>query len=399
MSCTALLPRAARGVLAATLAASLLVACGGGGSADTTAASPTGSAQYALGPITGYGSIIVNGVHFDETGATLVDDDDLPRKRSELKMGVVVQVQAGSADASGTRASARHIRFGSELLGPVHSVAADGLSFVLLDQTVLATDTTVLDSGITGGVASLAGRLVEVHAQYDAATGRYTATRIEREASAAAYRLRGTVSNLTATTFNIGAALIDYSGVPAAERPANLADGSTVRVRLQPGSATTGPWAALSVRSGKRVADDHASARLRGTVTAYTSATAFSLDGIVVDASTATFPDGQAFALGSRLKVLGSLAGGVLTATVVEIDQRHADDDDRHPELNGQVTALDLVAKTFKLVGRDETIDYSAARFKNGSAASLAEGVAVQVKGRLGAGGQTVQARTVELKS
>ena len=61
-----------------TLSATLIAACGGGGG-GLTADSAT---AYAAGPITGFGSIIVNGIRFDDSSASVLDDDDNSHDRS-----------------------------------------------------------------------------------------------------------------------------------------------------------------------------------------------------------------------------------------------------------------------------------------------------------------------------
>ncbi len=58
------LKRLMAGLCAASTA--LLVACGGGGSDGTSSAAP--AAQYE-GTVTGFGSVIVNGVRFDDSQA------------------------------------------------------------------------------------------------------------------------------------------------------------------------------------------------------------------------------------------------------------------------------------------------------------------------------------------
>ena len=75
--------------LTATLAAALLVACGGGAADPGTAApsSPTATV-YAAGPITGFGSVIVNGVRFDDTSASITDDDGKTMAESQLRLGM-----------------------------------------------------------------------------------------------------------------------------------------------------------------------------------------------------------------------------------------------------------------------------------------------------------------------
>src|SRR5512133_1609982 len=81
--------------------AMLLTACGGGGGATTAAdntSAPAAAAVYA-GPITGFGSVIVNGMRFSSVGATLQDDDGQDINLDQLKLGMTVRV-SGTADDS-----------------------------------------------------------------------------------------------------------------------------------------------------------------------------------------------------------------------------------------------------------------------------------------------------------
>src|SRR5690606_42030707 len=87
-----------RRAMLGTLAAAGLAACGGGGdgidSGGTGGAPPQQS--FTTGSISGFGSIIVNGVRFDDTQAAIVDDEGRPRARSELALGMVVDIEAGA---------------------------------------------------------------------------------------------------------------------------------------------------------------------------------------------------------------------------------------------------------------------------------------------------------------
>lgn len=116
MSTFELRSRSAPRSVAAWLFALLLVAgCGGGGSSSQGLA-------FTQGTIDGFGSVIVNGVRFDDRMAQVVDDDAQPHSRGELKLAMTVEIQSDRVRAasagSGRHADARHIRFGSELVGP-----------------------------------------------------------------------------------------------------------------------------------------------------------------------------------------------------------------------------------------------------------------------------------------
>jgi Domain of unknown function (DUF5666) len=390
------------GALLLALSAAVLSACGGGGEDDTApvgggpTATPT---AYAAGPITGFGSIIVNGIRYDDSAATISDDDDGAHGRERLKLGMMVEIDGNGVDRVRALGVALRIRFGSEIVGPVEAVNVAANSMTMLGQEVLVTDTTVFDDDLTGGLAGLsAGDIVEVHAQFDAATGRYTATRIDDEDDADVYKLRGRVANLdtSAKTFSIGGAVINYAGVSAASLPNLLANGQRVRVRLQT-TQVNGQWVAVTLRHGVRAVEDRPDAHLRGLITAFTSATDFEVNGLKVDATNAGFPDGTAgLALGAMVEVKGAVSGGVLLASSVELDDRHREQRHRF-ELHGQISELDTTAKTFML--RNIKVSYAGeVRYDDGSEATLANGVKVEVKGRASADRTMLVATEIEFE-
>lgn len=407
-----------RSALATLLSGALVTACGGGGgetTADTAASGSTasggatasaGSAASVLtqGTVTGFGSVIVDGVRFDDSGVDAVDDDG---RKQALGLGMRVEVSSGSIDDSRS-ARAHALRVAAQLLGPVASVAADGLSLVALGQTVEIGDTTVLDDSLSAGIASLvAGDLVEVHGPTDAATGHVLATRIALKTSATAYRLRGTVAALdtTARTFQIGGATISYAGLDSSAVPAALADGVLLRVILAttPLDAAAGLWQAtrLGLRSvaGGFVGDTLT--EVRGTITDFSSAAAFSIDGLVVDASGASFPDGtDGIVLGARVVVRGTVdAAGVLVATRVEPDSADRNvGRDRRFELHGAITALDTAAQTFTLRGVTVSVAGSV-EYVDGTAADLAVGARVEVRGGVGSTRTLVQASRIRFET
>jgi hypothetical protein len=171
--------------LVATVA--MLAGCGGVDSGGTgTGNLPT----LAVGAITGFGSIVVNGIRFDDTLAVVTGDDGRARTREQLRLGMRTEVIASAVSLVGgtSTATAASIRIRSELEGPVESIDAQAGTLRVLGQTVVLVGTTVLDIGAS---PLAAGDLVEVHATRDLTTGRYVASRIERRASLAAYNIRG----------------------------------------------------------------------------------------------------------------------------------------------------------------------------------------------------------------
>ena len=385
-------------------AAAMLAACGGGGSDAGTPASggnatPAAASTYTLGAISGFGSVIVGGVRYDDSRAECVDEDGNARDRSALRLGMVVAIDAGAVNRADASALALRIRLGSEIVGPVGLVDAAASTVQVLGQTVLVTTSTLFDETLAGGLAALtSGRVVEVHGILDPANGRIVATRIEAEDAAPAYKLRGQLLNLdtTAKTFTVNGQLISYTGLPAAMVPPGLTNGQIVRVLLQT-TQVGGAWVATALRGGLRLPDRSGEAHLEGVITSFTSISSFSVNGMPVDASAAAFPDGSAgIALGARVEVEGTVSNGVLVASKVEIEDRRMGGL-RQLELRGELGNLNSTDKTFAL--RGVTVWFGGAvDWRDGSLATLANGRRVEVRGVLSSDRTRLEARRIDFK-
>jgi hypothetical protein len=388
-----------RTLLAAAVASSasaLLAACGGGGGDEPEAATAAAS-SFTDGVIAGFGSVIVGGVRFDDSKAALTTEDGTALAAGALRLGMTVEIDSGRVDRAAASALALRIRLNSELLGPVGAVDTTAGTLVVLGQTVLVTTSTVFDDTLSGGLAALtAGRIVEVYGIPDPINARIVATRIEAEDAAPAYKLSGRIAALdtTARTFAINGQVVNYAGVPSAQVPPGLANGQAVRVRLQT-ALVAGQWVATALRAGRRWPESMGEAKLEGVITAFASTSSFSVNGLPVNASAATFPDGTTgLALGARVEVSGSIVAGVMQATTVEIEER------RFPgprvwDLRGEVGQLDTAAKTFAL--RGITVWYGGTvEFRDGTVANLANGVNVRVRGPLAADRTRLEATRID---
>lgn len=362
----------------------VLASCGGGGGSEPTAAAPQQTASaFTQGTLAGFGSIIVNGIRFDDSAAAVVDDDDLPSTLARLALGMQLEVESSVIDEASATAKALRVRFGSQLTGPVATVDTVAGTITVLGQVVLVDSATLFDAALNAGLSAVKpGAVIEVHGLTDAATGRITATRIEAEGTVAAYKLRGTVASLDigAKTFKIGSATINYAGVAVV--PAALANGKLVRVLLKT-TQVAGQWVATAFNGGVPRPAEHADASVHGIVTAFTSGAAFSVNGLVVDAGAATFPNGSAnLKLGAMVQVKGSISNGVLMATRVVVEGTHPALELLKFELHGAITAVDATAKTFTLKGVN--VSYAGSvEFKGGGAADLAIGRKVEVEAKV----------------
>lgn len=388
--------RPSRPWLAALSLAVLVAACGGGG--DQTAGVNTGGtgSSYTGGRVSGFGSVIVNGVRFDDSSASVSDDDGTGLSRSDVKLGMVVGVQAGGLSddlstglATGTASAIQLI---SELKGPVSAKGASSL--VVLGQTVEVTAATVFDSFASGLASVAVGNELEVYALFDPASNRFVATRIERKTGLTLYKLSGTVSALDATNqrFVLGGQLISYAGLSGTQLTA-LSNGLPVRVKLQT-TQQSGAWVATQVRGATASISNQTVAELEGIVSDFVSLSNFKVNGVGVNASgtTVVFEDGSAASVanGQRIEVKGTVQAGVLVASRVEIKPAAVE-----IRLIGNVEAADTANQRFTLKG--QTVVYDAnTRFDDGTAASLAPSMSLEVRGALSASGTQILASRIK---
>lgn len=370
------------GLLTLLGSALALAGCGGGGGSGVAGVSSGGTGSFSVGPITGFGSIILNnnGVRIDDSSASVTDDDGNDM-RGKLKLGMLCTVNASVVVAA--RATAQSIVASGELQGRIVGIPdASQKTFVVLGQTVRVTGSTVFDVSLPTGFSGLANdTIVEVHGVLDPAANTMTATFIEKKNSPALFKIQGLASNHDgiAKKFNIGSIRINYSTTTDVRTPP--ANGTLVRVRLTavlPPVAAPAEWTATRIRAPENASEDRDEAEFEGSITAFTSPTQFSVSGIVVNASSARFDDGTAgLAVGVRVEVKGRVSGGVLIAERVKIKDRNKVNNLEF-ELHG--TASNVTATTFEV--RGVKVNFTGTTlFRNGSAANLVNGAQIEVKG------------------
>jgi hypothetical protein len=374
-----------RSVLVALLAGAgivVLPSCGGGGGGGGIAGVDTGgTGSFTAGRISGFGSVIVNGVRFEDNAARVADDDDEAKVLSpqDLRLGMVVRIQAGPRRAGSgddlPTATATAISVESQLKGPVESKTAPD-TLVVFGQTVKVDAATVFDG--TSFAAIAVGDILEVSGFADAG-GVITATRIEREGAAGEFKVRGVIAGLdtVAKTFRIGTATFNYAG--ATRLPTTpLANGQFVRVRTQTVKNAGGEWPVnrIDLRQAPQV-EDRNEAEVEGILVQ--NGSVLTVNGIVIDVS--QLPAGSVPAAGQRVEVEGQFVNGVLVARKFELENEN---EDRKVDVRGTVSALDTSAHTF--VVRGVTFHYTPGTTaeKDGTiAANLANGANVRVRGTL----------------
>lgn len=388
-----LLPR--RRVLAGLLASAgviLLPACGGGGG-GVAGVDTGGTGTFAAGRISGVGTgtVVVNGVRYQDNGARITNGEDGTALQSQdLKLGMVVRVRAGATTGNPPTAGATAITVETQVKGPVESKT--GLdTLVVLGQTVKVDAATVFDGTTFAAIA--VGDLLEVSGFADAA-GVITASRIEAEDATDEFRVRGAITNLdtVARTFDIGGATFDYSGAGVRLPSTALANGLFVRVRSRPVQNADGDWVVTRIDLRDDDVEDHDEASVEGILVQ--TGTVLSVNGITID--TSRLPAGTALPVGQQVEVEGEIVDGVLFAQTIEVED---EDEEAEVDVRGEVSALDTAARTF--VVRGVTFHYTpgTTEERDGTfAADLRNGATVRVRGTLRAGGGDIEASEVDFR-
>jgi uncharacterized protein DUF5666 len=300
---------------------SLFVACGGEMSAGIQGSgSPVAAGVTAVGPISGFGSIFLDGVEYSTSGAQIRVDDQ-PGTEADLHVGQIITLK-GMVNPDGLTGTASEVSYSGDLRGPVSQIDLDAATFVVLGQTVRVTDATLFDDdfqapSLTGFPV---GVVVEVSGFADA-EGDLVASRVDPSTAASGLRVRGTVEGLdtTAQTFRINALTVDYSGVAPNGTLANGAFVSVQGTTLSAGGALIATR--VQVIPGLNGAANE-QGRIEGFITAFVSDSDFTVNGqrVLTDASTELNLRGATLGLDVPVKVRGTFdASGVLVASKVEV--------------------------------------------------------------------------------
>ena len=299
-----------------------------GGSVDLTGGSNGGNTDgTGIGPVTGFGSAIVNGVKYDDTGIDNTNFfDEHGRTKAELEAGMIVKVTAtGVNDVSGT-GTATKIEVLRHVDGPLddNGVTLATNRMKVMGQTVVMDTTTVFDNVVAGGLIDLAAvdnlskagnrPELEIHGIADD-TGTIHATFIHKwfdnVVTGRNVQVKGRVANLNLahTVFTLGTVSVSVSTPPA-----GLANGLFVEAkgtfRLSDNTLLATEVTIEDPAAGQSAGDQ---VKAEGYVNRIIGATRFELagaDGLqLINWSTATaaFKDGTAAELlaGARVEVEG----------------------------------------------------------------------------------------------
>lgn len=364
------------------------------------------------------GSVFVNGTAVDISRATIIGGTVAQIiVGSELEVhgafvdGVFVAntVQIEDTPAS----SAPPAATGSSEIDGTISQFSSVANFTISNQQIDASN-AVFEDGVAADLA--VGIRAEVHGRV--ASGVLVADRVEIKRvrtsasgnsgssgngngnsttpTATAFEATGSVSNfVSSASFVVSGATIDGSAATFKNgTAADLRNGVLVEVK---GTLSNGVVRATSIeiRSSTSGNGDNSSRAFddTGAITDFASVASFRVNGILVDASTATFVDGVASGLrnGVVVEVTGTLANGVVRASRVEFKSTTVTPptNPTNPPDGTEFEATSAVSSYVSIasfVVGGATIDATNASFERGAASDLRNGVVVQVRGVYRAG-------------
>jgi len=344
--------------LSATIALAIAACAGSGGGG---VAGIGGSGFISSGSISNFGSVFVNGVEF-ETGSSSFDIDGSPGSQADLGIGMIVQV-SGTINADGVTGTATRIKFDDQLQGPVSVITPFVAGDVMRTFTVLGVTIIIDSNSTTFDISDEDGiplntvfnfetisndNNVEISA-FPNANGDLVATRIELKDitfdTASIVEVRGTITNPVNTSFSLNGLTVDAATADLDNLPNDLLDGQLVEVKGT-FDTTSNTVTATKVEGEDDSIDDTDEFEVEGLITGYFNDSNFFVNGINVDASSASLirePATLTFANDAQVEVEGAIVNGVLVATKVEARGGEAD-------IAAKVGIVNAAAGTFEVI-------------------------------------------------
>jgi hypothetical protein len=351
----------------ATLAISafslLLAACGGGGDLASGGIGGSGIQVASIGPVSEVGSITVNGVRYETTGAVVQNDDGIIVTENDLQVGSMVEVD-GRVDSSGNGGTALQVTVVTAVQGPVDEFQINNglITLTVMGQPVVVDDQTQAQSLLELN-ALIQGDLVAISGAVDP-RGAIRALRIEKKTPDPdfVFKVRGFVDSVSGTALTINNLTVVFGSAELSGFDAAPQAGDFIAVRGTAHSA--GTLIADRIENASRAFADDQNAEIEGFITAV-NGSAFTLvsgAGVFVFQTTAAteFKAGARddLAAGLKVEVEGVFSNGVMIADEISVKdgiQVEATLDTLNLNVPGRrITLLNLSA--LELVLDDQTV-------------------------------------------
>ncbi|RDH85721.1 MAG: hypothetical protein DIZ80_01990 [endosymbiont of Galathealinum brachiosum] len=328
-------------IFVTALSVAILTACSGGGGL----AGIGGSGFISSGTVTGFGSVFINGVEYETVSSTF-DVDDVEGTQDDLRIGMVVQVQ-GSINSDGVTGTATHIQYADDLQGPVSNIitSADFKTLTVLGKTVIVSATGSAFEGLNFSYDSVAqNNVIEVSGFYDE-LGHLQASYVELKSvtfdSSNVFEVKGVISNLSGTTFEVQGITVDASSASITDLSNGLQNDLLVEVKGFYNSGTFTINATEVEAEDNELSEDGNKVEIEGFITRYVSNGDFDVNGYAVNANNAILtPVTLELKVGVKVEAEGVISNGVLNANEVEARGGNA-------EVSGIVQSANLDNNTF----------------------------------------------------
>jgi len=336
------------------LSMSLLFSCGD--PVTTIILTGVGGTGIFQGPITGFGSVFVNGVEF-ETGTSSFDvNGDNSLTQSALSIGMIVTIN-GSVNKDGLTGTATSLVYDKEIDGPISNVPSfvtgsnnSQKSFSILGYTVI-TDNLSTHYKNTSFATLAQNDLIEISG-YLTGNNQLFATLVKKSsdtfvAGSSEVEMKGNISALTSTNFSLSGITINYSAATNISIDASqLGNGIYVEVK---GILETDQSISADSIEQKSVGFENSdnTISLTGVISNYDVSTSnFTINGQVIDASSTTqLEPSNALSLlkdGLSIEVEGTVVNSVFVVQSLELDLNNI-------ELSAKIISIDPLNKTLQL--------------------------------------------------
>lgn len=326
---------------------SLMLANGIGGTGITT-----------IGRITAFGSVYVNGIHYNTDAATFSYNGKTVQQ-DDLYLGNIVQVK-GTIHSDKKTGVAELVTYADTLNGPV-TLIADGKIIEIMKQSVVTNDLTVFH-GFRKLTDLNVDNIVEVSG-FSTSDGKIKASSIrlinENYVIGTELELEGFISDIDQDlqTFSVQDLTINYAqssftGITADALETGLYLVITTNQDIQKNTLI-----ASSINVDNQLLIDGKLYEIEGLVTSFTSPTLFSVDDlpVITNSQTEFTPSSQGLTKGSYVRVFGtSNAQGRLVADAVTVMNLESE-----TVLETTLQFIDLAERRIEILGQTAEINAS----------------------------------------
>lgn len=319
-----------------------------------------GGTGISVGPITGFGSIIQNGVRYDVSQARFIRDGVVVNNQDQYRVGEIVNIK-GTINADGNTGQATQVDYGSLLQGQITALGKDGKSLYVLNQLV-RTDSLTLLHGIKLFTDLAVGNVVQISGEHDA-QGVIRANSLNLQQASfikhiSSQVIKGHISQVDVLTKRlvVNGVTIDYSKLasnvlPQVNQYVKITSQEPLKNNILVANNMSLAQEFVEFTQGEE-------AELEGLVTAFISVSRFAIKGQLVVTTAATQFENSSptdIKLNALIEAEGRINNqGELVAEEISVRQSSQS---QTRELEGKVTAINYNSHSLQMLGNNLLTD------------------------------------------